>query len=249
MPRNRPDPDFWKWLPLAALNLLLAVVILMFVVVVFIAVRITQAAEAPTIPPYQIPTFDGSDRDFKAPIPPMSPAPEVDGDAIFQLVVNCFPERVAWGLEVDAVAGSRLVDDSGISTFDTSGLARHYIGVVAKMPLYSATEINRERQTEYQRREQVAKNIKALLSGLADRRRAQRELGLYSSLEARSQKRVALGLVEATEQVGYLEKVAQAQSKLDDANAQIDGARLALVGQCRDEVANEVNSYLKEVIR
>jgi hypothetical protein len=211
---------------------------------------VAAAAEpVPEIPPYRIPTFDGADRDFKAPVPAMAPAPEVDGDSIFRMVVNCFPERVAWGLELDAVAGTRWTEDNGITTFDTSGLARHYVGLVAKMPLYSATEINRERQTEYQRREQVATNLKALLSGLADRRRAQRELGLYTSLEARSQKRVALGIVEATEQIDFLEKVAQAQAKLDDANAQIEGARLALVGQCRDEVANQVNDYLKEVTR
>jgi len=85
------------------------------------------------------------------------------------------------------------------------------------------------------------------LLGLSGRRRAQRELGLYASLEARSQQRVGLGLTEAAEQIGYLEKVAQAQAKLDDANASIEGARLALVGQCRDEVANEVNDYLKEI--
>lgn len=213
-----------------------------------VSLGVCQAEEAPKIPPYQIPTFDGKGRDFKEPIPPIAPAPEVDGDAIFSMVVNCFPERVKWGLELDAVGGIRESSD-GVSTFDTSGLARHYVGIVAKMPLYSATEINRERQTEYQRREQVAKNIKALLSGLADRRRAQRELGLYTSLEARSQQRVSLGIVEATEQVGYLEKVAQAQSKLDDANAAIEGARLALVGQCRDGIADEVNHYLKEVTR
>ena len=206
-----------------------------------------HAAEAPKIPPYQIPTFSGRESDFKARLPAMAPAPHVNGDAVFKTVVNCFPERVQWGLELDAVAGTRWTDDSGITTFDSSGLARHYVGIVAKMPLYSATEINRERQTEYQRREQVASNIKALLSGLSERRRAQRELGLYASLEARSQQRVGLGLAEATEQIGYLEKVAQAQAKLDDANASIEGARLALVGQCRDEVANEVNDYLKEI--
>lgn len=207
---------------------------------------ICQAGDPPAIPPYQIPTFDGQSRDFKTPIPAMAPAPPVDGDSIFSLVVNCFPERVKWGLELDAVGGVRE-SAGGVSTFDTSGLAKHYVGIVAKMPLYSASEINKERQTEYERRQQVAANIKALLSGLANRRRAQRELGLYTSLEARSQKRVDLGLVEATEQISFLEKVAQAQSKLDDADAAIDGARLALVGQCRDEVANQVNDYLKDV--
>lgn len=213
---------------------------------VLASLGVCRAEEPPAIPPYRIPTFDGKERDFKEPVPAMAPAPEVDGDAIFTMVVNCFPERVKWGLELDAVAGLRE-SAGGVSTFDTSGLAKHYVGIVAKMPLYSATEINRERQTEYSRREQVATNIKALLSGLADRRRAQREIGLYTSLESRSQQRVSLGIVEANEQIGYLEKVAQAQGKLDDANAQIEGARLALSGQCRDEVANQVNDYLKDV--
>jgi hypothetical protein len=178
----------------------------------------------------------------------MQSAPEINGDAIFSMVVNCFPERVKWGLELDVVAGARE-SSGGVTTFDTSGLARYYIGIVARMPLYSATEINRERQGEYHRRQEVSGNISKLLAGLADRRRAQRELGLYSSLEARAQARVAMGIVDASEQIGYLEKVAQAQSELDDAGARIEGARLALAGQCRDGVANEVNAYLIDITR
>lgn len=207
-----------------------------------------DAAAPPPIPPYQIPTFDGAQRDFRSPIPAMQPAPAINGGAIFNMVINCFPERIKWGLEVEAVAGIRE-SANGVTTFDTSGLARHYVGIVARMPLYSATEINRERQEEYRRRQEVADRISKLLAGLAYRRRAQRELGLYSSLEARAQARVAMGIVEASEQIGYLEKVAQAQSKLDDANARIEGARLALVGQCRDGVAAEVNAYLTEITR
>lgn len=200
----------------------------------------------PDIQPYQIPTFGGEAREFKL-SEPIKPAPRIDGDAIFKAVVACFPERVQWGLELDAVAGARATD-GGVSTFDTAGLAKYYAGVVAKMPLYSATELTAERTKEYQRRQEVAANVSALLKAVADRRRAERELGLFASLEARSQKRVYLGVAEAVEQVTYLEKVAKSQSDLDAAHAAIEGARLALVGQCRDEVADDLNGYLLRLV-
>lgn len=207
-------------------------------------------AKPPHIPPYQIPTFSGQPRDFKHLDPAIKPAMDIDSDQLFKSVVNCFPERVKWGLELDAVAGSRYTDQpNSITTFDSSGLARHYVGVVAKMPLYSAEELNRQRQSEYTRREEVAKNVEKLLSALATQRRAKRQLGLFTSLEARSQERVALGLADATEQVSYLEKVIEAQSTLDDAEAGLDGARLALIGQCRDEMAEQVNNYILQVLK
>lgn len=201
------------------------------------------------IPPYQIPTFSGKPNDFKKFTPAMPPAMEVDSDLLFKAVVNCFPERVQWGLELDAVGGARYADQQNtITTFDTSGLARYYVGLVAKMPLYSAEELNRQRQAEYTRREEVAKNVQALLTALASQRRAKRQLGLFTSLEARSQERVALGLTDTTEQITYLEKVIDAQSKLDDAEAGLDGARLSLVGQCRDEMAEVVNNHILQII-
>ncbi len=220
-----------------------------FALVMLTLTATSHAETQPNITPYQIPAYDGHPRDFKAPVPAMSPAPEVDGDAIFQAVAHCFPENVPWTLEVKAVSGARAAENNTITTFDNSGISRYYVGIVAEMPLYSATEVNRERQREYSRRADVAANIQALLKSLADRRRAQRELGLYTSLEARSQARVAAGIVEVSEQVTYLEKVAAAQATLDSAAAQIQGARLALVGQCRDTVAEQVNDYLKEVTR
>jgi hypothetical protein len=207
-----------------------------------------EPQKPPAIPPYEIPTYSGEHPDFKGPIPAMRPAPQVDADGMFRMVVNCYPVKSKWQVELDAVAGTRYTDgDGGITTFDTSGLARHYVGLVAKMPLYSAQELDREREREYHRRTDTATRIAELLQALADRQRAQRELGLYTSLEARAQKRVAIGVAETTEQVSYLEKVATAQSNLDAARAKILGARLALVGQCRDEVLDEVNGYLMGV--
>jgi hypothetical protein len=207
-----------------------------------------KAPPPPEIPPYQIPTYSGERPDFKGPVPAMQPAPKVDADGMFRMVVNCYPVKSTWQIELDAVAGTRYADDTGgITTFDTSGLARHYVGLVAKMPLYSSQELDREREREYHRRTETATRISELLQSLADRQRAQRELGLYTSLEARAQQRVAIGVAETTEQVSYLEKVATAQSNFDAATAKILGARLALVGQCRDEVLDQVNHYLMGV--
>lgn len=202
------------------------------------------------IPPYQIPTFSGKENNFKKYgfAPPMQPAMAVDSDMLFTAVVNCFPERVPWGLELDAVGGARYAEQNAISTFDTSGLSRYYVGVVAKLPLYSAEELNRQRQSEYNRRGEVAKHIEALLTALSAQRRAKRQLGLFTSLEARAQERVALGLADSSEQITYLEKVIEAQSKLDDSEAGLSGARLALIGQCRDEMADAVNNHILQLI-
>jgi hypothetical protein len=201
------------------------------------------------IPPYQIPNFDGSKREIKAPVPAMAPATVVDGDEILRIVINCYPERAPWKLDFDLVAGARMSEGNTITTFDSSGISKYYVGVVAKMPLYNSGELDKERQQEFKRRGEIASNIQAFMKAIADRRRSQRELGLYTSLEARSQARVATGIAAAEEQVGYLEKVAGAQAGLDASRAAIEGARLSLVSQCRDEVANDVNEYLAEVAK
>lgn len=255
MRRNKTEwsNDFNKadsqWLRMLGFHFLILLCFCAVVILAILYADTSHAAEPPPVSPYQIPAYDGHPRDFKAPVPAMATAPTIDGDVIFTTIAHCVPEEVPWTLDIKAVGGARATENNTISTFDSSGLSRYYVGIVAEMPLYSATEINRERQMQYTRRAEVAANIQALLKGLADRRRAQRELGLYASLEARSQARVAAGIVEVSEQVAYLEKVAAAQATLDSAAAQIEGARLALVGQCRDTVAEQVNDYLKEVTR
>lgn len=206
------------------------------------------AFDSSYVPPYQIPTFDGKNSNHMAAIAPIKAARRIDGDAIFKMVVNCFPERIKWGLDVNLVGGLRS-SSGGVTTFDESGLASHYVGIVAKMPLYSATELTAERTKETNRRSEVAANVAMLLKAVADRRRAEREMGLYTSLEARSKARVAAGIVEVTEQVGLLEKVANTQGALDAALAAIEGARLSLVGQCRDQVSDHVNNYILDEIQ
>jgi hypothetical protein len=222
---------------------------IIFLLFLFPAVAIALDTRL-AVPPYQIPTFQNSPH-FKNAVPAILPAVVVESDGLYRAVINCFPERVVWGIEVTAQAGLRDTFDNSnsITSFDTSGLSKHYIGVVASMPLYSASEVNAERRMETQRRGDVAASIKELLAALSKKRRAQRELGLYTSLESRSQSRVNLGIVDSVEQVGYLEKVVTAQSSLDDAVAAIDGARLSLIGQCRDEVVDGINDYILGLIK
>ncbi len=207
-----------------------------------------KAPPPPAIKPYEIPTMRGNKRDFHH-TPPIKLAPIIDADAVFQMIVNCFPERPQWGIEVKAVAGARYTENNTVSTFDTAGLSRYYGGIVAEMPLYSAEEMNRQRTQEYQRRGEVAANVAKLLKGLADRQRALRMVGINESVEARSQLRVNEGLAPAEEQIANLKEVADKVGDLDEANAAIAAARLTLVGQCRDEVAETVNDYLKEVTK
>jgi hypothetical protein len=266
-----------EWVILAALNLLLALAFLLFFVAVASLAVYPGAVHAfewpldkekeappliiqeppperekaqppPDIQPFEIPTLRGNKRDFHY-IPPVKLSRQIDADGVFRMVVNCFPERPQWGLDVKAVAGARFAEENTISTFDTSGLSRYYAGIVAEMPLYSAEEQFRIRDAETKRRGEAAANVAALLKALADRDRALRMVGIGESVEARSQYRVHEGIAPAEEQIAYLKEVAGSMGDLDAANAAIVAARLALVGQCRDEVAETVNDYLKEVTR
>jgi len=212
----------------------------------------TQPAPAspppPEVKPYEIPRFNGREGEDFQHIPPIKPAREIDGDAIFDMIVNCFPERHRWGnIKVKAQAGARWSESNRISALDDSGLARHYVGIVGEMPLFSPDETYRQQEQERNRRQQAAQSVAALLKAVADKQRAWRIIGIAESVEARSQLRVQRGIAGAEEQIGYLKDVAAAVSDLDAANAAIISARLALSGQCRDEVRGSVNNFLVRV--
>lgn len=199
------------------------------------------------VQPYRVPTFTGEPAEFKEIQPAIKPAKKIDSDLIFRTVVNCYPIK-PWGIDVQLRAGLTYADQSK-TTINTTDLGKYYVGVVAKMPIYSEPEIDRTRTREYQRRKETSDTIATMIKALATKRRAERLLGLYMSLERRSQLRVSAGIVDTTEQIGYLEKVAMTQAELDAANAEIEGARLALVGQCRPEVEDQVNNFLMSEIR
>lgn len=209
----------------------------------------------PHVEAFTFPTYDGGGGDFHEPPAELAPFPDIDTEAIYGVVVRCFPERVPWAIEIDAVAGARYTDNNNsTAVIDSSSnnqfnsLSKYYAGIVARIPIYSASEVNGQRREEYQRRTKLSENVASLVQSMAAMRRAWREIGLYNAATIRTQYRIKTGAAETPEQMGYVEKVAAAYSKLDDAKAQLEGTRLALYGQCREEVADQVNDYLKAVI-
>lgn len=216
-------------------------------VIFFISYTNVLADEKEIVKPYRVPTFTGDPVEFKDIQPAIKPAKQIDSGLIFRTIVNCYPIK-PWGIDIQLRAAMTHKDESE-STINTSDLGQYYIGIVAKMPIYSEPEIDKERNREYNRRKETSATISTMIKALSTKRRAERLLGLYLSLEKRAQLRVAEGIVSADEQIKYLDKVAQAQSDLDSAVAEIEGARLTLVGQCRSEVEHTVNEFLLSELR
>ena len=202
----------------------------------------------PQIKPFEIPTYTGKAVDWHNPKPPLNPLPKIDSDAIFKAVNRCYPLKSGFGLDISLRAGANY-KPSGNSQINTLDSNNYYAGIVANMPLYSDIEIDKERKLEYQRRMETTATIKAMLEGVATKRRAERLMGLYTALEKRAQERIRNGLAETAEQISFLEKVAITQGELDAANATIEASRLALIGQCRPDAEQEVNDYILSQIQ
>ena len=198
----------------------------------------------PDIKRFEIPTFTGKPVDWNHQKPAINPLPKIDGDAIFKVVNRCYPLKSGFGLDISLKTGATYKDTASNNQINTLDSNKYYAGIVANMPLYSDVEIDKERKLEYQRRMETTSTIKAMLEGVATKRRAERLLGLYTALEKRAQERIKNGLAETSEQITFLEKVATTQGELDHANATIEASRLALIGQCRPDAEQEVNDYI-----
>lgn len=211
-------------------------------ILLIFAVSLSCHAEE-TAPPYQVPTFAGENIDFHEIKPTPNPAKTVDADLIVHTVNGCYPVA-PMNLEITARVGTNYRPTSGAGTIQTADSANYYAGVVASMPLYSGVEIDKEQKLAIDRKEKTAGLVAQMLTALSTKRRAERMLTLYASLEKRSQKRVADGIVAVDEQIGYLEKVALTRGELDTANATIEGARLALIHQCTDRDIDRLNNFI-----
>ena len=196
--------------------------------------------DPPKIQPYEIPTFGGK-RNFKDAPAQWQKAPKIDGDAVFRTIIACYPTKSRWNLDVDlqaSVRNSNAVDVTG------TVIGKNMVGIVARMPLYSATEMDREREREYRRRTDTAGKVAEFVGQLATRNQALRVLALSAAMESRAQIRVNEGIADADEQIKFLEKVASAENQLITAEAKAMDARMSLVAMCRDEEADRVNEYL-----
>ena len=198
----------------------------------------------PEVKPFELPTLTGEKVDYQGYMNPLEPAPRLDSDGIFQQAVNCYPEPTKFNVELNLEAGLR---SQGVVTADNTTLGKEYIGIVASMPLFSATEMNRQREREYLRRTATSELIGRLLTAIATRNHARREITLYRALEARSQVRVKKGIVSTDEQVAFMEKLLGAHKTLIQAEADITTARLGITGQCSDDKRPLLNAWLKQV--
>lgn len=196
----------------------------------------------PEIHPYKIPTFTGKAVNWHKIKPAINPMPRVNGDYIFSQLINCYPIK-PWGVTVGLKAGLnfRPTNSSEIVASDSS---KYYAGIVFNMPLYSGVEIDKQRERANKRRIKTAESISSLVKAVAKKRRSERMMGLYLSLEKRAQARAMNGIAPVNEQIVYLEKVAKTQADYDMATADIEGERIGLVAQCRPEVADKMNSII-----
>ena len=202
--------------------------------------RASQAPkDAPKVKPYEVPTFGGK-RDLRS-AAKWEKAPRIDGDAVFRAVVACFPSKPTWNIDVSLQAAMRTANAVDITG---TAIGKSTVGIVASMPLYSATEIDRERQREYQRRGDVAKTVAEFIGQLANRNMALRALALAAAMESRAQIRVNEGIADADEQVKFLDRVMKAENDLITAESKAMDARLSMVSMCRDEEADRMNEYL-----
>jgi len=203
-------------------------------------------ATPPKVPPFEIPTFAGQHGDFKDAPSEWVRAPKIDGDAIFRAVVSCYPARSRWQIDLDLQAALRT--SSAVDVTGTT-IGRSMVGIVARMPIYSDSEMDRERQREYQRRLETASTIADFIGAIARRNAAVRTLSLSSMLEKRAQLRVREGIADADEQVKWLQKVIDTENELISAEGDIQKARLKLVALCRDDAADGINAFLTQLAR
>ena len=108
------------------------------------------AADAPLPPevtPYQLPTMMGDAPVISDRVAPLVVAPSIDADALFNKMLTCYPTRSKWQIDVDLKAGSRIGEDA--TALGGTDLGRNYAQIVATMPLYSATDLDRKQKNEY----------------------------------------------------------------------------------------------------
>lgn len=195
--------------------------------------------------PHELPTYSGDKPSYHAPEKPIKSTQLPDARDLYEKALNCWPAPSLMRAEV-GIEGrmrserSQTLDEDG--AFRTAG--RFGVALVARLPLYSALELDREREREYMRRTKLADATGNFISILAERQKHVRQLDLLRALERRSQDRVKAGITETTEQVGYMEKVAATEGELLKQSGQLQKARLELIGHCSASQADEVDRYI-----
>lgn len=194
---------------------------------------------------HELPTYSGQKPSYHAPEKPAAAGQLPDARELYERTLNCWPAPSFMRGEV-ALEGrlrsdrTQMLDEDG--SLRTAGRAG--VALVARLPLYSSLELDREREREYMRRTKLADATGNFLSLLAERQKHVRQLELMRALERRAQERVKAGITETGEQVGYLEKVAGLEGELLKQSGMLQKARLELIGHCSTSQADEVDRYI-----
>jgi len=198
---------------------------------------------------FELPTYSGDKPSYHAPEKKTPAGPAPDARELYERALACWPAPSYMRAEV-TVEG-RVRSDTG-NYVDGDGTigggSRARLSLVARLPLYSAAELDREREREYSRRVKVADAVGAFVTALGEREKQKRELELMRALERRSQERVKIGVAETAEQVRYLEKVAGIEGELLKLRGQIQKARLEMIGHCSAPTADGLDRHLVQFI-
>ena len=169
---------------------------------------------------------------------------------LYERTLECWPSNHRWNAEIslDARVGQRAG-----AWFDSSGYISNVspstVSLIAHLPLYSATEIDREYEREALRRRRVADAVGQLVTQVNERVHVVQQLGLMKMLESRAHKRVLAGIIDTSEQVNYMQQVANLDGQLMKLNGQIEKSKLDLVGICLPNLASDHEQFLNQQIK
>lgn len=202
-------------------------------------------------PPLVVPLFDGNEqRSHQPPQGALQRPVMPDYRQLYDMVLACWPAP-SWfrgDVYLEARASSKTNSNSA-TTFDaTTGTVTSQgdrsLALVARIPLVSATELDKERNREAERHGKVADAVGELISAFSERIMSARQLSLLQALEKRAQERVRVGVAETAEQVHYLEQVSALEGKIAILQANEIKARLHIIGMCDDTKMAHIDAYL-----
>lgn len=179
---------------------------------------------------FELPPVEENSSDFKHIPPYHSPEKKKDWRELNRLILGCYPQKSFFeNFNVDF----RL--QRNVSDYDSLEGSGNVASIIASIPLYSATNLERERDREFKRRADVAKNVAEFAKADSKLKHTARMLGLWQALEMRSQIRVREGIISISEQIQAMEKISKYLSDKEEEEAALLAARLVLLNHCGDK--------------
>lgn len=204
-------------------------------------------------PPLMVPLFDGDEgRTLQPPSGALQRPAVPNYRRLYDMVLACWPAP-SWfrgDLYIEARGSTRTRNNSATNidaeTGSVTSQGDRYVALVARIPLISATELDKERHREAERHGRVADAVGELVSAFAERIMSLRQLALVQALEKRSQERVRMGVAETAEQVRYLEQVSALEGKIQTLQASEIKAKLHIVAMCDELKMARIDEYLAD---